>query len=136
MTSPKRPALTLPADPSLAPSPLPFGPALARGAALALAIGVSACGGDDDVAPMIPADMGQRDLGSDGFIAPMPPPIDLGGGGADLGPTDLGIIAPMDPPPDMGAPPVDLGIIAPMPPPIDPPPMPAPMPPMPAPPAK
>ena len=139
MTSRKR--TPLPSDPNLAPTPLPLGPALVRGAVLALALGVAACGDDDgDAVPMVPPDMGQRDLGSDGFIGPMPPPADLGPetdagsdedlGASDLGESDLGtdagIIPPMPPPPDSG-------IIAPMPPPM-PDPMPDPIPPMPPPP--
>jgi len=140
MTSAKPPSV-LHSDPDLAPSPLPFGPALVRGAVLALALGVAACGDadDGDAVPMVPADMGQRDLGRDGSTGPMPPPVDFGPetdagsdedlGASDLG-TDAGIIAPMPPPPDSG-------IIAPMPPPMPPPmpdPMPDPIPPMPPPP--
>ena len=76
---------------------------------------------------MVPADMGQHDLGSDGFIAPLDlgPETDAGSdedlGASDLGSSDLGtdsgIIPPMPPP-------IDLGIVAPMPPPPMPPPPP------------
>ena len=133
------------ADPTVAPTPLPSGPALVRHAALALAIGLAGCGDDDDGAvPMTPPDMGAPDM-----IAPMPPPQDLGADDLgtvppmpepDMGAEDLGFIPPMPPPRDMGL--ADLGAddlgaddlgppVPPMPPP--PPPMPPPMPPPPMP---
>lgn len=100
MTTHKRP-VSFQSDPRVTPAPLPFGTALLRGAALALALGVGAAGCSDSTEPP----PSQTDLGTDA-----PPPVDLG---ADLGPqVDLG---PPPPPRDMG-PDVDLGRIPPRPP--------------------